>query len=289
MTPTLVLAGAAALGAAGVIAADIAARQLGFIDFPTYVADSELGYIPRPNQRGRLRSSPRRPRAPWAFNELSMGVAEKFEPKPGSILLLGDSIVFTSATTPQPNKLGPLLQKRLDKPVWPVGAGSWGLTNELAYLQRNPQVLACETLVVIVNTGDFQDRSVWSDPIRHPLHRPLWATLYLLRKMRHRPFLPPFEFPSPAQEGEWGGLLDWLFATYKGRVVFVLYADKDDVKGGPDKFEAIRRRLAGRAEIFETLPHWKIEYYRDNMHPTDAAYPILADLIATQLERRRAA
>lgn len=279
------LGAAALIGVAAVAAAEVWLRRCGFIDFPLYDADPVLGYVPKPNTRGRLFN-----RADWAFNELSMGVAEPFRATSPSTLLVGDSLVFTSAQIPQARKLGPLLQARLGHPVWPIGAGSWALQNELAWLHSHPQALACDTVVVIVNSGDFQDASVWRDPLMHPRRRPRSALWFLVRKKLHKPYLPPFAYPTPEQEAEWGGSLDRFLAAYKGRVIFVLYPNKPEIETGEDKFGPIRRRLAGRAEILDVRPHWRAEYFLDWTHPTERAYPLLAELIAAKVEEvRRAA
>ena len=45
--------------------------------------------------------------------------------------------------------------------VWPIGAGSWSVANELAYLDANPEVVAgADRLVFIVNYADIQSGSV---------------------------------------------------------------------------------------------------------------------------------
>lgn len=90
-----------------------------------------------------------------------------------------------------------MLQDRLGHPVWPIAANSWALRYELTYLNTHLEVLACSTVVIVSNTGDYQDPSVWRSDLTHPRHRPRLGSLYILRKtafgppIHHLPGHPP--------------------------------------------------------------------------------------------------
>lgn len=74
-------------------------------DVPLYQADNRIGYIPVPNQTGAFLWTHR-----WTFNELSMGTAARFRPGlPGSILLVGDSLVLGGNPYRAEQRLGPQL------------------------------------------------------------------------------------------------------------------------------------------------------------------------------------
>ena len=164
--------GAAALG-------EIGLRLAGVGDFPTYDANPVTGYIPSANQSGRFMGRD------WAFNEHHMGVAQPFEPSAKrDIVLVGDSIVYGGNPYRQADKLGPVMERSMPgSEVWPIGAGSWALRNELAYLAANPDVIrGADAFVFVLNSGDFQEPSVWVTDATHPRRRPVLIAPYLVQR-----------------------------------------------------------------------------------------------------------
>jgi len=162
-----------------VVAAEVAVRWAGMVDFPVYDADARLGYIPSAGQQGRFLN-----RNAWSINDRHMGTPLPFKPgAEGNVLLLGDSIVWGGNALAEADRLGPQLQGRLKARVWPVSAGSWSLQNQLEYLDQNPDVVAAaDTVVFVLNSGDLGPASSWGCTHSHPRERPWLALAYLTNK-----------------------------------------------------------------------------------------------------------
>lgn len=174
----LIASGAAVL--LGPVVAELAARASGLTNFPLYIADSHIGYIPAPSQSGSFLHS-----NDWVFNEISMGTPRPFSPTDTQrdILLVGDSIVYGGNPSAQAERLGPQPAAASGAVVWPIGAGSWGLQNELTYLRDHPEVASSvDEIVFVLNGGDFSGPSMWRSEQTHPRTRPLSALAYLLMK-----------------------------------------------------------------------------------------------------------
>lgn len=145
------------------LASEITVRAVGMVDFLLYEANSEIGYIPAANQKGSFLN-----KNDWEFNVLNIG-SPAFQPDSRSdILLIGDSLVFGGNHYKKQERLGPTLQALMqtrtgDAHVWPIGAGSWALRNELTWLRQNPEVLEqVKQIMFVLNNGDFDAASSWS-------------------------------------------------------------------------------------------------------------------------------
>lgn len=160
------------------VPAEIAVRISGIVDFPLYVANNEIGYIPAPSQSGDfLRKNH------WQFNSKSMGALEFAPSDAVDTLLIGDSVVLGGNPYREEDRLGPQLKTVLQHPVWPISAGSWGLRNELQYLKLHPEVVqSSDQIIFVSNNGDFGEASSWSCEKTHPRSHPAWATLYVFKK-----------------------------------------------------------------------------------------------------------
>jgi len=249
----------------GLAAAEIGARAVGAVDFATYDANPVTGYIPTANTSGRLLGRD------WVFNEHHMGVAARFAPTPATdVVLIGDSLVYGTSAYRQSQRLGPSLEALSGVTVWPVGAGSWSVANEVAYLNANPEVVAsADRLIFIVNYADIQSGSVWKSDLTHPRHHPLSAVAYLAAK---KLFQPPSDDPRFGEEGP--VLAQWrdFTARYGRRIDVILYPNKV-MLSDPAKLNAYRERLALLAApnvVFHDLsrdPRWTPEDYMDSIHP----------------------
>lgn len=253
------------LGLAGLLAVEVGVRAVGAVDFPTYDANPVTGYIPTADTAGRLLGRD------WAFNEHHMGVSAPFAPTSATdVVLIGDSLVYGTSAYRQNQRLGPNLQALSGVTVWPIGAGSWSIANELAYLDTHPDVVAnADRLVLIVNYADIQPRSVWKSDLVHPRRPPLWALAYLVEK---KLFQPPSDAARFGEEAP--VLADWraFTARYGRRIDVILYPDKAMLTD-PVKLTAYRDRLALLAApnvVFHDLtrdPRWTTDDYMDSIHP----------------------
>lgn len=119
--------------------AEVLVRLSGAAHCATYLVDSEIGYIPKPNQEGDFLN-----RNHWVFNDRSMGTERAWNPAPQpNILLIGNSIIMGGNPYDQKDKVGALFQEGMGEKyaVWPIAAGGWTNVNEIVYLDRNPDVV----------------------------------------------------------------------------------------------------------------------------------------------------
>jgi hypothetical protein len=260
-------------------------RISGLTDFPLYLADDVVGYIPAPNQSGVVFGT-----NDWVFNELSMGTDRSFSPddRP-DILLIGDSLVLGGNLYAQREKLGPMLSESLPgSNVWPVSAGSWSLLNELAYLKLHPEVTSrVDLFVFVLNKEDFKAPSVWRSEATHPRFRSSLALVQIAKKAN--PFERPGDTPLSARDwrSEWA---DFLKSTSK-RIVVVLYPHKDlagyaDLNQRGDDLQALEvfpgqvtlLRLSSKSE-------WTPSLYRDSIHPKREGNALLARFLVEAVTR----
>lgn len=289
------------------IFSELGLRFVGIGNFPIYQIDPQIGYIPAPHQSGKFLQKNK-----WAFNDKSMGVAERFQ---GSekldLLVIGDSLVYGGNPYRQDEKLGPQLQKKLGSSyqVWPVGAPSWGFLNEKEYLERHPEVIAeIDGMIWVFNSGDFQDRSQWWTDATHPRSKPICLGYYVLNKYllegNLKSTFPAFLFwvkePAPFstklidQEIEsFGEKMQELKANHFKKRLIVFYPNiMEEELPSNDRYESLSLRLEERAKAAGALffdlrksPHWKGSDYRDGIHPTAEGYETMAAEVANQLGR----
>ena len=274
---------------------ELGVRLAGVVSFPLYHADARIGYIPKPSQEGVfLRTNT------WAFNELSMGVARRFDPSAAArdLLLVGDSIVLGGNTLPQESKLAARLESSQGRRVWPIAAGSWALLNELQYLKDHPDVpRSVGHIVFVLNSGDFDQASSWACDLTHPRDPPPVALLYAARKYVHNwaPCgLPPAGLLVPP--GDWRQELKQLIEAglvNPGRVTVVLYPNRKealDPKLMRQRLEThvpeLKAILGEQLEVISVArdPRWDAGLYRDDIHPTQEGYQIFASLLRAYLD-----
>jgi hypothetical protein len=270
--------------AVALVAGEAAVQVSGVVDVPVYRADSEIGYIPAPNQSGTFLNTHR-----WRFNEYSMG-AGPFFPESGrfNLLLVGDSIVLGGNPLSEQDRLGPQLEKLTGWQVWPASAGSWALQNELTYLHLHPGVLErVDALALVLNSGDFDGPSSWSSGLTHPLSHPFPGLLYLARKHILRSVtLPPAALHVAPRD--WRADLRALSGKFGKPVVILLYPSLAEVGDGKALDAALYSRIpdltanAGqRAMVVRVADsgEWNLSLYRDEIHPTERGNARLADII----------
>lgn len=283
----LVVAAGAVLAFVGM--AEVAARYAGLIDFPIYLANNRIGYIPAPSQSGAFMRS-----NDWVSNSLSMGIQKEFFDTPEDLLVVGDSIVWGGNPYRQEDKLPAQIQKafaerQFEIAVWPIAAGSWAIVNEANWLIDHPEVLnATETLVFVVNAGDFGRPTSWRNPITHPLEPPSSALLYLVQKYIVK--LPP-PAPNPdltVPEQPVGPAWAEAMNACECNVQIWLYPSRAEMSEDPGataleaNFLSVSNDIPEGVSIFRVreIPGWSEQMYRDTIHPSTEGVRVLADAIA---------
>jgi hypothetical protein len=267
---------------------ELGTRLTRISDFPVYEANNKIGYIPKASQQGKFLWT-----HDWIFNEYHMG-ADTFKPSNAEdILLVGDSIVLGGNPLKKSERLGPTLQRKINLAVWPISAGSWGMRNQLIYLNSNPDVVKnIDTFIFVWNSGDFNKASSWSCVLTHPTHPPISAFLYAFQKYVYSyqkcnsEIKPEYLVAS----GDWHSELKSFInsAEMKNKkVVAYLYPDINEQKD----VNLMKQMLDSRINEIQEAgiqyvvsighdPRWGISNYRDGIHPSGQGNKVLADIIA---------
>jgi len=230
-----------------------------------------------------------------------MGTPEEFAPDPsgvaGTTLLVGDSIVLGGNGYRQVDRLGPQLGRAMQQPVWPIAAGSWALRNELKYLKLHPEVVSNVGRIIFVsNSGDFAEASSWACEETHPRSRPLFVTLYVMKKYLYN-WKPCGATPAALQvpPGDWKPELQEFLSSEpaKGKVIrFIMYPDRDELANAKllqSRFEVHIPELlldgVDASAIYDLSrdSRWNASYYKDEIHPTVEGMVMLAKIISTPL------
>ena len=267
---------------------EIGTRLTRISDFPIYDANNEIGYIPKASQHGKFLWT-----HDWIFNEYHMG-ADTFKPTNAEdILLIGDSIVLGGNPLKESERLGPTLQRKINRAVWPISAGSWGMRNELIYLKSNPDVVKnIDTFIFVWNSGDFDQASSWSCETTHPKRPPISAFLYAFQKYIYSYEKCNGEIKPKylVAGGDWHTELKAFInssAMKNKKVVAYLYPDINEQKDANLMKKMLNRHIneihnAGIKEVISigNDPRWGLNNYRDGIHPSGQGNKVLADIIA---------
>lgn len=273
-----------------ICASELILRLMGLADFPLYDADSKIGYIPRANQSGAFMKT-----NDWLFNDEHMG-GPAFKPSAvRDILLIGDSLVYGGNKYRQNEKLGPSLQRALgsQSAVWPVGAGSWSINNELTWLRQHPEVVReVDEIVFVLNSGDLVDESsAWRCESTHPRKHPWSILIYQIRKHLKLEDCAdiPSDFKVPSRPWK-STLLEWLNdpIVRQKKVHFVLYPDKPELTAAhtPTTPQLARNmQTVGKYSVINVggHPDWGPDLYEDGIHPTAKGNEVLGRIIAERL------
>lgn len=290
--------------AALVALTELGVRVAGLADFPTYMRDDYFGYVPRPGQSGRFLQT-----NAWFFNDRSMGVAEPWQPLPNrtDILLIGNSIVLGGNLYDQKDKLGPLIQSRLNATcaVWPVAAGGWSTVNEFRFLERHPDVPAgADFFIWEVMANQMDGAASWQRETMHPTEHPLWATAYVVRKALDQRFPSTAKFVqrAPADAAPHYAQFEKMVAQLvasgrrrRGGVIF-LYPDQRQLVSArrgqawlPERDRISRIAVANGLGIVDIAnePRWTEAMYRDGVHPTEEGNRMLALILEEAVHRNQ--
>lgn len=277
-------------------AGEIVARALGFLDFPTYEASDDLGYLPTPMQSGAFLR-----RNDWVFNDRSMPIASSWTNRTNrtNLLLVGNSIVMGGNAYQQKQKIAPLLQHELGEgiAVWPLAVGGWTTVNETACLEKNPDVVAAANgFIWVLGKGGFKELARWQSELGFPTRRPALALPYLferyfLAKLGFRSVseLPPQGAPVWSNVERFRGMVGRLVRATRGNGIFLLYPDESDISVHSrhqewllDRqiIEGIAAELGVRIIDLSRIAEWQSDMYRDGVHPTVEGNRRISEILA---------
>lgn len=263
---------------------EISARIARVADLPLYDANSTIGYIPKPNQHGAWLW-----KYDWAFNDKSMGVARPFSPGiPQSILLIGDSLVMGISNISQENRVGPQLEKATHRTVWPIGAFSWALQNEITYAYMHPEVTRnVSKIIIISNSEDYDHPSEWRSDATNPLKRPMLDLLFMAERKFRFSERPSSPWPVKKVEN-----ISEYFSTFVNNspapVEVFYYPNRAEMNTAspcghhPQEIEAVTK---GRWYCVASDPSWNKSLYQDGIHYTPEGAAVLARIIANHMEK----
>jgi lysophospholipase L1-like esterase len=175
---------------------------------PLLVADTDIGYLFAPNQNlVRFGNQVK-------INRFSQRSDDPVTPKPeGSIriLLVGDSIAFGGVLTDQHDTISALMDDLLAgssghaTQTLNASAGSWGVENALAYLERYG-LFEADVLVLLLNTNDLCQSKSSGHVVGHlpdyPDKKPLLAYAEAIERYvpRYLPDVLTPPQPDPVQK-----------------------------------------------------------------------------------------
>lgn len=274
-------------------------RYEGFGSFPVYDLDQDMKYIPSASQHGSFLNY-----NTWFFNNRHMGNKEDWVPnRHPSVLLIGNSIVLGGNPYEHEEKLGPLLEEALGKPytVWSIAAGGWSELNEIAYLEKNSDVLQNSDVVVLeYMTGGLSYTAPWPGYYIFPDHKPLILTSYMLGKyviplilgihsVNDSGALPPMGEIDEVNLRRFTSLVSTIAKSHK--LVIFFYPSRAELlqkeNGWAKAIAPIREMCqAQRLTCIDLALEktWTQDSYKDDgIHPTVAANKILAAILAASL------
>ena len=292
-----------AIVAAAVLAGEISVRAFGFVDFPVYDVGGEIGYLPKGNQAGAFLN-----RNDWYFNNKSMPIAADWSPalRP-SILLIGNSVVMGGNPYRQQEKLAPRIQKLLGASpvVWPIAAGGWTQVNQIAYLDKHPEVVASPNYTAWEYMhGGLGGATPWPGQYVFPSHKPILATWYVFRRYIlpaivpiNDSELPAIGAPQSANVQRFDDAVGTFVArdSRPGRGIIWLYPTAAQLRssgtpGGwlPERgqIESIANKHGLRLVDIAAKPEWNSSLYLpDGVHPTVEGIGVLASILVEEFRK----
>lgn len=281
------------------------------------VADPEIGYYFAPNQAGH-RFGHR-----LQYNAYAQRSEPLEEPKPDlRILMTGDSVLNGGNLTDQADTISEQLETDLQQAgqtaeVLNASAGSWGIGNQWAYLQRFG-ALESDLLILQIGTHDLIQPTSTAELVgiapHLPDHRPPLAIVEVWERYLGPRILeqwsrwqppPPVMPPSPPADEQFAQNLATLdailmWAEARSLPVWILYTpDRADVltektRNPPYKAEFLdwaRSRqlpLIDMHNTWRTLPAASVApYFRDTVHLTPAGHRAIAAQTAAKIQTAR--
>lgn len=297
------------------IATELTLRLVGLGTPVLLQADPATGYRYQPNQKV-FRFGKR-----VEYNQYSQR-SEPITPNksPGTlrILMTGDSVLNGGNPTDQKQIISEQLEARIASSGKPVevlnaSAGSWGIGNQLGYLQEFG-TFDSDAVILQIGTHDLTQPTSTSDPVGRDPNFPTSPPLLAIQELWGRYLLPrvarffpvsspttPVPPPSTQQhkqqfQDNWQSVKAIITLVYSQNIpVFVLFTpDRHNLiptfNVPPDKPEFVQQLNALGVSVIDThtawstLPTTTVEtYFRDGVHLSVAGNQAAADLLFQQL------
>jgi hypothetical protein len=277
------------------VGSEASLRIAGFGSYPIYDLDDDVKYIPKSDQHGAFLN-----KNSWFFNDRHMGntINWKAQLHP-NILLIGNSIVLGGLPYDHKDKLGPLLEKFLDARyvVWSAAAGGWSNVNEIAYLERNTDVLQNSDVVILeYMDGGLAAPNAWPGYYVFPDQKPFLLTPYIFEKyvlprlagdkVSDSGTLPPVGQAEQSNLRRFTELVSAIAKTH--RLLIFLYPTKKNLhyKQGWEEATApiidICKELSISCLDIAKENTWTDDLYKeDGVHPTVDGNKALATILAS--------
>lgn len=268
------------------LSVEFIARLIGIADIPIRTVNNVTGYVPEKSQSGSILGND------WVINQMGMISSADFFTTESEVLLIGDSIVFGGARLRQKERLGERLDAMLDgQNVYAIADGSWGFKNSLNWLESNiDRVRNVETVLFILNSGDFGTPSSWRCESIHPTQKPGSHAYFAMRK-----YLAPICVDA-ALEGnrvrdfnstqKFLALSDQLTNT---NFIIFLYSTKDEYRKRVSLRDLLEIDGTDEAKIIELINYpeqWSDKYYIDSIHPSKQGVIKLASILAREIKSK---
>ncbi|OZH55191.1 lipolytic protein G-D-S-L family, partial [Hydrocoleum sp. CS-953] len=179
---------------------------VGFGNPLTYNADSQIGYLLKPNQNvSRFGNQIK-------INQYSMRsepIQESRENSKLRIFLVGDSVANGNWWTDQDDTISAIIQNQLNEKlgqdktveVLNASANSWGPRNELAYLEKFG-LFDSQTIVLLINTDDLFAKAPSSLVVGVDRNYPDKKPPFAIAEVISRYLLPAPKVPEIEEEGD---------------------------------------------------------------------------------------
>ncbi len=280
------------------ICSEVGLRLAGAGSYPLYDIGDEIKYIPSADQHGSYLN-----RFAWHFNNRHMASSSDWsEGKHPNLLLVGNSIVLGGATSGYEENVGARLENDLNGRyhVWPVAAGGWTNINEMAYLDRNADVLRnADAVIIEFMQGGLGIPAPWPGYDVFPNERPWLLTAYILRqywrtrldqtKSRDFGSLPYTGEPDENQLERFKALAASIAMDRK--LVIFLYPTVANLRNRSEWQRAIApimklcRATAAKCVDIAQAPGWnESAYFSDGVHQKADGTKILASLLARAVD-----
>ncbi|MEM1170024.1 MAG: SGNH/GDSL hydrolase family protein [Cyanobacteria bacterium P01_H01_bin.35] len=201
----LFIVSAIIIGFLGIL--EIALRLVvGFGNPLIYNADSQIGYLLKPNQNvsrfgNRIKIN--------QYSMRSESIQDSRENSTLRIFLVGDSVANGNWWTDQDDTISAIIEKQLNEKfgqdkkveVLNASANSWGPRNELAYLEKFG-LFDSQTIVLLINTDDLFAKAPSSLVVGVDRNYPDKKPFSAIAEVISRYFLPAPKVPEIQEEGD---------------------------------------------------------------------------------------